>query len=401
MAYAKADALPEGEPHLESAEFKRSAHPDRLAGSVALDAGAAVVRLDPAARFDIHVILNYGNLCIDLGGIPLLYLPSVPLAYVGGQISTVVPEREYHMAMGKAVRQSFSFAGYNAQNCFDPQDMLLELQFNRQSEQVAHGIDKKGGKKGAGDATIVHAYASSQTKEYLPASQVLAWKITQLLDQALREGSINGLWPDGKVQVDVSFGCCCNAFPVNPLRAENVIVAAQHAPGIDKGKFKDAIAKLVRSANAVLSDPKGRLLNLIDSRTDIVVNGAGDFSKGGPLADTGEGGGMDGHYASGSTRKYGGGLLVGRDVTKPDFSCQLIARNIALHLVRGGIAAEALVSIDYGIGQTAPSKVSVDAEGCQYSSKDLLAAINKAFDLSPEGIINQLNINIRVAAKHT
>lgn len=397
------DHLLESESHVERAEYKRKAHPDFLSDSISLRAGAALLRQDPSARFDFKTIINYGNLDAEQDGSIFFSRENVPVVFIAGQISTFLPASLYLPAISAAARDSFSLAGYNAENCIGPKDIIVLRNLNRQSEEIAKGIDNKGGEKGAGDATIVHGYASSQTRQGFSASWALPWIISSQLDKSLREGSIPGLWPDGKVQADVSFGGCYNAFPVNPLHAENVIVAVQHKPGIDFGAFKDKIVRRVFSANGLLVSPDGRPLNLVDSKTEIVVDGAGEFSKGGILTDSGYNGALDTIHVSGATRKYGAGLLVGRDVTKTDLSCQLIARNLALYLVRSGIAREAAVSITYYIGAVAPSSVSVSVEGCRYSGAHLAQAITETFDLSPAGMERHLNLTYRdfeaIAAK--
>lgn len=400
---ANTDALLESEIHHESGEHKRDAHPDRLGDSIVLRAGAAILKLDPLARFDLKTTINFGDLDAEHAGKVFFSMEQAPVVFISGQIATSVTKETYLPAISAAARNSFVLAGYNAENCIDPGKIIVMRNFNRQSEDIVKGIERKEGGKGAGDATIVHGYASNQTKEGFSASWALPWAISNRLDIAFRSGAIGGLWPDGKVQSDVLFGGCYNAFPVEPLRAENVVVAAQHKPGIDFGAFKDKIVCLVRSANGLLASPEGKLLNLIDSKTDIVVDGAGEFSKGGILADSGQNGAIDTIHVSGGTRKYGAGLLVGRDVTKTDLSCQLIARNLALYLVRSGIAREAAVSITYYIGATRPTSVSVSVEGCSYSGESLAKAILETFDLSPAGMERHLSLTYRdfeaIAAK--
>gem|GEM_PF-4085345 len=393
--FPNADVLLESEIHHESAECKRDAHPDRLADSIALRTLAGIQEHDPSSRIDVKVTINFGDLNAELGGNVLFSLEKVPVVFIGGQLSTSLSPSEYLPIVSAAAKNSFVRAGYNAENCIDPEKIVVIRNFNTQSEDIAKGIDRAGGQKGAGDATIVHGYASSQTREGLSASWALPWAVSNLIDKHFRLGTVSGLWPDGKVQADVSFGGCYNAFPVDPIRAENVIVAVQHQPGIDRGAFKDKIVLLARSANELLVSPEGKPLNLIDSKTEIVVDGAGEFSTGGVKADSGTASALDTHHISGATRKSGGGRLVGCDVTKTDLSCQLIARNLALYLVKSKIAREAAVSITYYIGATSPSSVSVSVEGCSYSGEHLAAALLKTFDLSPAGMEKHLHLTYR------
>ena len=313
-------------PWLESAEFKRRGHPDRLADSVASSAGSTLLGLDPRARFDIQAVVHFGPLHAQNGrGDQPIILAKAPIVFICGQLATSLDKALYEKKIDSAVRDAFRSVGYNATNTFDPKDVLVFKSFNNQSPDVAAGIDRIGA-HGAGDATISIAYASNQTREHLSASHALALKEVQLLDGGPAKSLVSGLEPDGKVQVEVEFERCENSFAVGPRRATNIIVAAQHGRGIGRRAFVREIRELARFANGLVASPDGKRLNLIDGRTKIVVDGAGDFVIGGPVADTGVSGRMDPLYVSGSTRRWGGGLLVGRDGTKTDVSCLLLAR---------------------------------------------------------------------------
>ncbi|MCX8198121.1 MAG: methionine adenosyltransferase domain-containing protein [Candidatus Micrarchaeota archaeon] len=374
------------------AEFKRKGHPDRLADSIASAAGAWLLELDPSARFDIQVTAHFGPILIkdEKGNSAASYNPS-PVVFMCGQVETSAKCEAYLEKMEQAARYSFVQAGYGAQNFFDPKDILVISSFNRQSPDIAAGIKRKG-KQGAGDATISIAYASNQTSNHLNASHALALEINRLLDEAFAFGWIDGLQPDGKAQVEVGFCGREKSFPFGPKAASDIVVAAQHSPGIDIGKFRKKIKELVFCANDSLLSLAGKALGLISKSTRIVVNGAGDFSVGGTMADTGVNGRMDSLYVSGSSRTYGGGLLVGRDITKTDVSCLLSARLIAIQLVNG-FAEDAEVKITYAIGATEPESVIVTARGSPYSDKQLSAAVQKTFDLSPEGMKSLLRLN--------
>jgi len=377
------------------AEFKRRGHPDRLADSVASAAGSTLLELDPAARFDIQVVVHFGPVHAGNGwGQTPLVLASSPIVLICGQLGTSANREDYEQKIDATVRQVFRSVGYDSTNTFDPNDIHVIKSFNNQSADIAAGIDREGIIHGAGDATISIAYASSQTSNYLNASHALALAVNQQLDAAFEQGSINGLQPDGKAQVEVGFSSRENHFPVGPKRASDIIVAAQHSAGVDRQQFVKNIQGLVRSVNELIVTPAGKRLNLIKSSTDIIVDGAGDFVIGGPVADTGVSGRMDSLYVSGATRTYGGGLLVGRDVTKTDVSCLLSARCIAIQLVNG-FAKDAQVKITYAIGATEPASVIVTARGSKYSDRQLSAAICEAFDLSPDGMKKSLDLKAK------
>ncbi|HIH19366.1 TPA: methionine adenosyltransferase domain-containing protein [Candidatus Micrarchaeota archaeon] len=377
------------------AEFKRRGHPDRLADSVASAAGSTLLKLDPNARFDIQVTVHFGPVHMrnGRGDVPIS-LKESPIVFICGQLGTSADRALYEQKVETSVREAFLSVGYNSGNTFDPNDIHVIKSFNNQSPNIAAGIDRKGAAHGAGDATISIAYASSQTSNHLNASHALALAVNQRLDAAFEYGSINGLQPDGKAQVEVGFCGRENHFPVGPKMASDVIVAAQHSQGADRNSFIKSIKDLVRSVNEVIVTPAGKRLNLIKNSTDIIIDGAGDFIIGGPVADTGVSGRMDSLYVSGATRTYGGGLLVGRDVTKTDVSCLLSARCIAIHLVNG-LAKDAQVKITYAIGAPAPESVIITARGCKYSEQQLSSAICRTFDLSPDGMKKNLGLKAK------
>jgi S-adenosylmethionine synthetase len=374
-----------GHHQTEHAEFKRLGHPDRLADHIASSMGAALLEMDGNARFDIQCKVHYG----PLEGLSVAYDQPATIVTLFGQISTKTTNAEYGKAFDLKVRELFRKVGYNGSSGSSPEDVLLLRSFNSQSEDIAGGIVKNGKPSGAGDATIAHGYANSSTGSGLFVAHALVQSLVHRIDWAFRSGILNGLEADGKVQAEVGFEG--KEVP----RAKTIIVAAQHSEGTDLVRFKKAITGLVRSANDTLFDAGGNLLNLIRKDTEIIVNGAGRFVKGGPLADTGVNGRMDTLYVSGGTQPHGGGLFFGRDGTKTDVSCLLEARSIALHLVNGGFADEAKVTLGYAIGATAPSSVStvLFGKGSEaFSQADVSSAIKAAFDLSPDGIAAHLSL---------
>jgi len=369
----------------EHSEFKRLGHPDRLSDHIASRTGAALLSLDENARFDIQCKVHFG----PLDGLPVSIEQPATIVTLFGQLSTKVPAATYGVIFDKEVRSIFHEVGYNGSSGSKPDDILVLRSFNKQSEDIAAGIEKKGKALGAGDATIANGYANARTQNGLFVSHSLVQQLVHTLDTAFYAGAVPGLEADGKVQAEVRFDS--EGAP----RAKTIIVAVQHEQGINLRNFRKNIRELAFSANRLLPGPNGEFLNLIGNGTRIIINGAGHFVKGGPLADTGVSGRMDTLYVSGGTQPHGGGLFFGRDGTKTDVSCLLAARNISLHFVQGGFAEEAKVTIEYAIGATKPSSVTVVLSGngsANYSQRQLASAVNEAFDLSPAGIANDLSL---------
>ncbi len=96
-----------------------------------------------------------------------------------------------------------------------------------------------------------------------------------------------------------------------------------------------------------------------DDAHAFVVNGSGTFSIGGPEGDNGLSGKkllLD-HY--GPRVPIGGTALSGKDFWKPDRAGTLLARRLALAVVRAGVATEATVQFVSFPGDEAPRLVRI------------------------------------------
>ncbi len=83
----------------------------------------------------------------------------------------------------------------------------------------------------------------------------------------------------------------------------------------------------------------------------------------------------------------------GKDPTKVDRSGAYMARYIAKNIVASGLAEKCLVRLSYVIGGKEPTELSIDTFGSvRVSEEKLLKIIPKVFDLSPGGMIQQLNL---------
>ena len=85
---------------------------------------------------------------------------------------------------------------------------------------------------------------------------------------------------------------------------------------------------------------------------------------------------------------------VCRHATKVDRSAAYMARFIAKNIVAAGFAQRCQVTLAYAIGEKEPVMVDVNTFGTGGPCEDdcLSAAVRKAYDLTPAGIIKQLNL---------
>jgi len=83
----------------------------------------------------------------------------------------------------------------------------------------------------------------------------------------------------------------------------------------------------------------------------------------------------------------------GKDPTKVDRSGAYMARYIAKNIVAAKLAEKCLVRISFVIGGTKPTEFDIDTFGtAKISEEKILKVIPKIFDLTPGGMIKQLNL---------
>ena len=95
----------------------------------------------------------------------------------------------------------------------------------------------------------------------------------------------------------------------------------------------------------------------------------------------------------GGNTSHGGGNYNGKDASKVDRSGAYMARYIAKNIVASRLAEECEVAISYAIGKAEPTSINIDTFYTGIvSDKILLKAIKKVFDLTPQGIIDKLDL---------
>ena len=274
------------------------------------------------------------------------------------------------------VRNIIKEIGYDNSNTdIDYRTCKIVTDITKQSPDISIGVDNGG----AGDQGIMFGYACNETENYMPYAINIAHKLSRRLADVRKDGTINYLRPDGKTQVTVEYE---NDIP---KRIETILISTQHLDNIDMGILKEDIIKNV--IKPIVPE------KMMDEQTKIYINPTGRFVIGGPLGDTGLTGRKIIVDTYGGYARHGGGAFSGKDPSKVDRSAAYMLRFIAKNLVANGYAKKCEIQISYGIGVKEPLSIFINTFGTsKISEEELIELVKKNFDLTPEGIINYLNL---------
>ncbi len=341
--------------YILTAESVTEGHPDKLCDTIADAVLDACLKNDPAARVACEAMATAGKIIVA-GEITARELPDIPAI----------------------VCQTVRETGYCS-------DYEVEVITHDQSGDIAGAVSQEA-QMGAGDQGIMYGFACSETPQLLPLPVVLAHRLTSLLTNARRAGTIRGLGPDGKAQVSVEYR------DGSPSRIAAVVVSCQHDEGKDLEELRREIIRhvIVPALRDLYPDPK----------TEVFINPSGRFVLGGFEADTGLTGRKLMADTYGGLAPHGGGALSGKDGTKVDRSGAYMARYIAKNIVAAGLAKECTVSLAYAIGRADPVAVDIDAHQTgEYPEAVLEQAVRAVFDLTPSDMIRALGLDRPIFAR--
>jgi S-adenosylmethionine synthetase len=337
-----------------TSESVTEGHPDKLADQISDAILDAILAKDPLARVACETAVTTG------------------LVLVAGEITT-----DCYVDIPRIIRQTVREVGYTrAKFGFDCETCGVLVSIDEQSPDIAQGVDVGG----AGDSGIVFGYACDETPQLMPMPISLAHRMARRLAEARRTRTLSYLRPDGKVQVTVGYG-----EDGGPAAVEHVVVSAQHHEEVDVEQLRSDVLEHV--VHPALED------GLAGDGTRYLVNPTGRFVIGGPVADTGLTGRQIMVDTYGGYARHGGGSFSGKDPTKVDRAGGYGARYLAKNVVAAGLARRCEVQIAYAIGLVKPVAVRVDTMGTgRVADSELERAVQRLFDLSPLGIIKELNL---------
>lgn len=343
------------EKNLFTSESVSEGHPDKLCDQISDAILDECLKQDPYSRVACECFTTTN------------------LLVIGGEITTNA--KVDYEAVARSVMRRIGYTsadlGIDADHC------EIKVVIDTQSSDIALGTNVEVG--GAGDQGIMFGYATNETENYMPLPISMAHELVRYASELRHNGTFKYARPDMKSQVTIDY-----TDEKNP-KVDTILMSIQHDPDFDEAEFKsfikDKIMKEVVRRHHMNEDYK------------VFINPTGRFVIGGPHGDTGLTGRKIIVDTYGGMARHGGGAFSGKDPSKVDRSAAYISRYMAKNIVAAGLCDRIEIQLSYAIGVKDPTSIHVDTYGTNKVSDDvILEAIKKEFDLTPQGIINTLDL---------
>jgi len=351
--------------YLLTSESVTEGHPDKLCDQVSDSILDSIMQQDPSARVACETATTT-NLVVLLGEI------------------TTSAKVDYE----KIARETIVGIGYNNDELgLDGNNCEIKIALGTQSPDIKAGVDTSlesrkgaGEKIGAGDQGMMIGYASNESEDYMPLPISISHSITRKMAELRKNNNLDWIRPDGKSQITFEYDA--NG---KPIRINTVVISTQHNPNISQEDIKNELMEKVCST----AIPE----KYLDSETKFIINPSGQFIIGGPHGDAGLTGRKIIVDTYGGSCRHGGGAFSGKDCTKVDRTGAYAARWVAKNCVAAGLAEKMEIQLSYAIGVSEPISIMADTHGTNsIPENEIVDKIKQNFDLSPGGIIENLNL---------
>ena len=337
---------------LITSESVSCGHPDKVADQISDAILDAYLTLDPNAKVAVETMVK--DNCVVLGG----------------EITST-----HTINYEKIIKNVIERIGYDdANHGFYFKNITIINLIGKQSPEINSAVLLNGEESlGAGDQGFMTGFATNETETYMPIGMYVAKKLADYVHSL-------HLGPDIKTQVTVE-------ERPDLKRIHTILISTMHI-SFSLEELRVKLTSFINKNNMGLQDD---IFALIDKETKIVINPAGSWYVGGPVADCGVTGRKIVVDQYGPYNPVGGGAFSGKDPSKVDRSGAYLARYIAKNIVAAGYADKCAVEIAYMIGVDKPASLNINTFG-QYSDEWLEGVVSRVFPLTPSQIINHFNL---------
>ena len=328
---------------LFSTEQVSKYHPDKYADQISDAIVTACLREDPFSRVACEVMVKDTTIIL------------------GGEIRTnaKVNYKQVARKVAKKLRYKVS--------------KVINL-IGEQSNEIYNGTTKDNFTIGAGDQGIMFGYACNETDSYLPYAFDLANRIIHIIEQDVECNKKTILKGDAKTQITTDLDKQQNIGAIH-----TILVSVCHK----KGKSLELVQEYIKNLlQPFLSGFRGKL----------IINPAGTWTIGGPIADCGLTGRKIVCDQYGGFCPVGGGAFSGKDPSKVDRSAAYIARNMAVDIVRNFKTVRTCqIQLAYAIGVAEPINVHILTDGVN-APDNVYQFIKTRYMLTPDSIIDNMGL---------
>lgn len=344
---------------LFTSESVSEGHPDKIADQISDAVLDAALREDPFARVACEVFTTTNTVI------------------VGGEITTTAV-----LDYEKIARDTLVNIGYTDDAWgIDGHTCDVQVLVHTQSPDIAMGVDASSDTQdvGAGDQGIMFGYATSETENYMPLAIEMAHELVKRASMLRKNGDFKWARPDMKSQVTIDY-----SNREHP-QVDTVLMSIQHDEEYDEQAFKNYVKEQIIGYVAAKFN--------MNMNFRILINPTGRFVVGGPHGDAGLTGRKIIVDTYGGAARHGGGAFSGKDCTKVDRSAAYAARYVAKNIVAAELAERCEIQLSYAIGVSEPISIAVETfETESVAQQEIIHAIRQTFDLTPNGIIDMLDL---------